>query len=85
MSAASAWAELQDALAATEPSCKDDARFTDDGRADSANADLVSVCAQCPVLAQCAAYARAEKTSRLQGAFWAGKRRGTHRDRASRH
>ncbi|RKE60516.1 WhiB family transcriptional regulator [Microbacterium sp. AG238] len=83
MTAASAWAELQDALAATTPSCAGDGRFTDDGRADSANAQLVEVCATCPVLDACAAYARAEKNHRLVG-FWAGRRRGTHRDRVSK-
>lgn len=85
MTAASAWAALQDALATTDPSCKDDARFTDDGRADSANGDLVAVCASCPVFDMCGAYARAEKTSRLAGGFWAGRRRGTRLDRLSRH
>lgn len=84
MTAASAWANLQDALSATAPSCAGDARFTDDGRADSANADLAPICATCPVLAECAAYARAEKTSRLAGGFWAGKRRGTRLDRLSK-
>ncbi len=83
MTTASAWANLQSALAATDPSCKDDARFTDDGRADAANADLAPVCANCPVFDMCAAYARAERNHRMTG-FWAGKRRGTRLDRASK-
>jgi len=82
MTAASAWAALQDALATTDPSCAGDDRFTADGRDDSNNTDLLPICTGCPVLAGCAAYAWAEKNYRLVG-FWAGRRRGTRRDRAS--
>jgi hypothetical protein len=60
-----------------EPSCRDDSRFLDDGRAESGNADLAPICAACPVLAQCVTYARSASRDSITG-YWAGKRRGTH-------
>lgn len=76
MSAANAWADLQRALMASDPACRDDARFVDDGRSATANRDLASVCASCPILAECRAYARAAPRHAIVG-FWGGRRRGT--------
>lgn len=74
--AAHAWEALSAALTASAPACAGDARFTDDGRADAANADLAPVCASCPVLDACRGYALAEARHLIVG-FWAGARRGT--------
>ena len=74
--AALAWDGLSDALTASEPACAGDDRFTDDGRADTANADLAPICARCPVLEACRAYALAESRYIITG-YWAGRRRGT--------
>lgn len=71
-----AWEALSRALTASDPACAGDDRFTDDGRADSANADLTLICASCPVLAECRAYALAEAQHLIVG-YWAGRRRGT--------
>lgn len=59
--------------------CKDDPRFVDDGRADSANSDLQPICAACSVLDACRAYARAAPGHAITG-YWAGRRRGTRSD-----
>lgn len=76
MTAAHAWEALSDALTATAPACEGDDRFTDDGRSETTNADLESICAACPVLAECRAYALAESRHLIVG-YWAGRRRGT--------
>lgn len=78
MSAAAAWTALQQTLFVHDPACRDDLRFTDDGRSDAFNSDLVPICAACPVMEQCAAYAAAAPRYSLTG-FWAGRRRGTRR------
>lgn len=83
MTAAHAWEALSAALTASAPACKGDVRFTDDGRADAANADLAPLCASCPVLDPCHAYALAEAQHCIVG-YWAGQRRGTRpRDEAA--
>lgn len=74
--AALAWDGLSAALTAYTPACQGDERFTDDGRADAANADLAPICASCPVLEACRAYAVAESRYIITG-YWAGRRRGT--------
>jgi hypothetical protein len=76
VSAATAWADLQRALTTTTPLCEGDDRFTDDGRDDANNADLRPICAECPVLVECAAYARSAPRHTLTG-YWGGRRRGT--------
>ncbi|WP_415132667.1 WhiB family transcriptional regulator [Microbacterium sp.] len=76
MTAAHAWEALSAALTVSAPACAGDDRFVDDGRAHSANQDLVPICAGCPVFAACRAYAHAEARHRIVG-FWAGRRRGT--------
>jgi hypothetical protein len=53
-----AWRSLTDALAVIDPACKDDNRFTEDGRSSAADiAALGEVCSTGPVLAECAAFA----------------------------
>lgn len=83
MSAATAWTELNAALLAHEPACRDDIRFVDDGRSDAANRDLQPVCSSCPIFEQCAAYAVAAPRHAIVG-YWAGRRRGVRPRRAER-
>jgi hypothetical protein len=73
--AAHAWEALSDALTASAPACEGDPRFTDDGRADAASVDLAPICASCPVLDECRAYALAAPRHLIVG-YWAGARRG---------
>ncbi|WZH38765.1 MAG: hypothetical protein PIR02_08840 [Microbacterium enclense] len=57
-----------------EPACRGDEAFTAD-RADAATiARMTAVCAGCPALALCAAYAAAGRPS---AGFWAGRPAGT--------
>jgi hypothetical protein len=72
---AAAWQSLNDALAEADPACRNDERFTAD---DTIAADLESMrglCASCPMLAQCDAYAAAAPGWIMSG-FWAGAKRG---------
>ena len=66
----SASATLDAALASAEPACADDARFVAD---DPPEAALAWICASCPVLVECGAYAKAV---RPRAGFWAGRQRG---------
>lgn len=73
-----AWQALQRALEVHEPSCVGDDRFITDTPSESALAAMAALCAACPVLAQCAAFARRHKTHQIAG-FWAGRQRGLKR------
>ncbi|MFF0909733.1 WhiB family transcriptional regulator [Microbacterium enclense] len=75
-----AWTALQDALSVDEPSCANDDRFTQDEFTDETRAELLRICRGCPVLSQCAAYARRESTRRLCG-YWGALPRGRREDR----
>lgn len=81
-SAAHAWQALSVALTASVPACAGDARFTDDGRAESTNRDLGGICSGCPVLAECRAYALSAPRHAIVG-YWAGRRRGTRQAEAA--
>lgn len=56
MSSADRWRALQEALAVSKPKCEDDSRFTSE--TSEHDAILRKICAGCPVLDQCADYAR---------------------------
>ncbi len=56
MSSATAWRDLQNALAIKTPLCAGDARFT--AETSEHDAALRKICAQCPLQQQCRAYAR---------------------------
>lgn len=76
-SAATAWGELQDALATHEPPCQGDDRFIRDGRNDRLTDDLAKVCRACPVLAECRSYATKARPHAMAG-YWGMKWRGKH-------
>jgi hypothetical protein len=74
--AVAAWRTLTDALAETDPACRDDPRFTDD---DASVADLPHMgvlCGSCPIRPACEAYALAMPRALASG-FWAGESRGS--------
>ncbi len=75
MSASIAWQALQQALTTSEPACRDDSRFLNDGRADVLRADLATVCRACPILVECRTYATLARPHNM-GGFWAGRWRG---------
>lgn len=61
-----------DLLVAVErhrPGCENDPRFTDDEIPTSTRAELHQICQACPILTECAEFARA---SRPTGGFWPG-------------
>ena len=76
--ASTAWDALQGALTAAEPSCRDDARFTADALSPRDQAALATVCADCPLLDPCSAFADTMPRWSASG-LWAGQRRGTVR------
>jgi hypothetical protein len=67
--AEAAYRALVDAMDTITPSCSGDTRFIEDDT--SHDAELVAICAQCPLLALCNAYRIAERPT---GALYAGKR-----------
>lgn len=75
-----AWRALQDALSLDEPSCANDDRFTQDEITQETRAELLRICRGCPVLTECAQFARRESNHRLAG-FWSGLPRGRREDR----
>lgn len=76
--ASSAWKALGAALEITDPSCRGDARFTADGLTPSDQAELGTICAACPLLDPCSAFAETMPRWSASG-LWAGKRRDTAR------
>lgn len=73
--AAAAWTQLSAALLSHEPACAGDPRFISDGRTPTLSADLAAVCATCPILAACRAYATTARPHTMAG-FWGGRWRG---------
>lgn len=65
MRAATAWRDLQDALAINTPLCEGDERFT--AETGEHDAVLRTICAACPIQSRCADYARA---ARHNGGVW---------------
>lgn len=74
--ALSAWQALSDALVSETPPCEGDARFVADVPSAADVEHMQSVCASCPILAECAAFADASPRWSMAG-FWAGSKRGT--------
>jgi Transcription factor WhiB len=81
--AASAWRTLCDALDVLRPSCRGDARFITDAPSRDLQAELAAVCAGCPLLEPCDAFADASDTYGTAG-FWGGSYRGTGQRRRER-
>ncbi|WP_420792746.1 WhiB family transcriptional regulator [Microbacterium thalli] len=75
MSAANAWAALQDALATTTPLCANDSRFISDGRSVALTRQLQNVCSACPILDTCRDYATTARPHTMAG-YWGGAWRG---------
>lgn len=69
MNADMAWASLNAALQDREPECAGLDLFTADGLSDADRTVCASICAQCPVIAECASYASA---AGVTAGFWAG-------------
>ncbi|WP_298944045.1 WhiB family transcriptional regulator [uncultured Microbacterium sp.] len=74
--ARAAWDALSDALTTSTPACDSDARFVADLPSAADVAHMRGVCASCPILAECAAFADASPRWSMSG-FWAGMKRGT--------
>ena len=74
-----AWLVLAKALEDTEPPCAGDDLFTADNPSKEDQDFMRSLCALCPLLAECASYANAAKPA---AGFWAGKARGKPRAKA---
>jgi hypothetical protein len=72
-----AWAELQDAMAIVDPSCRNDPRFTAETK--EHDADLLAICAGCPLVDPCSTYARTANITQLFGYYGGVVRRGSHR------
>jgi len=68
-----AWLVLSAALEDTVPPCADDPLFTADSPSKDDQDFMRSLCAMCPLLAECHAYATA---ARPAAGFWAGRQRG---------
>lgn len=64
-----AWLSLNAALQDAEPECAGLDLFTADGLSDADRAVCASICAQCPVIELCDAYASA---AGVIAGFWAG-------------
>ncbi len=71
-----AWGALAEALAMATPACKGDARFVADALPATTQEDMRTLCASCPILAECGAFADASPGWSMAG-FWAGSKRGT--------
>lgn len=78
MRIAEAWAELVDAMATHEPACKDLDLFIADEHTRADIAACAAVCAECPLLPECDAYAR---VARPTAGVWAGKKRNGRRSK----
>lgn len=65
-----AWDALHASLREFLPPCADRALFTFDRLSDEQMTECASICAACPVLELCDAYATA---ARVQSGFWAGR------------
>lgn len=65
-----AWNQLQAALAVSAPACADDARYIADALTPADKNELAEICAACPILIACAAYAATEQPD---GGFWPGQ------------
>lgn len=71
-----AWDALSDALAVATPACEGDSRFIADALSAAEQERLRKVCASCPIMAACAAFADASPGWSMAG-FWGGSKRGT--------
>lgn len=69
MNADAAWEALNAEVRDYAPPCDGHALFTADGLSDEQRALCASICAECPVVALCDAYATAAKVT---SGFWAG-------------
>lgn len=69
MSSEDAWDALNRALQDDAPPCAGHASFTADSRTELQQERCASICARCPVIDQCDAYATAAK---VDFGFWAG-------------
>ena len=69
MTADEAWLSLNAALQDREPECAGLGLFTADGLSDADRAVCASICARCPVIDLCDAYASA---AGVTAGFWAG-------------
>lgn len=76
-----AWAALSKALEEEVPLCEGDDLFTADRLAPEDAAFCLALCAACPVLAECRAYATA---ARPASGYWAGRQYGKQTGRKSR-
>ncbi len=74
--AVAAWRILTDALAETDPACRDDPRFTTDDASLPDLASMEALCWACPIRRACEAYALAMPHASASG-FWAGASRGS--------
>lgn len=72
MPGAGQYITLMDAINHTEPDCQGDNRYIDDGISTATRAELAAICAACPLLDPCRAYARA---ARPTGGYWPGAER----------
>jgi hypothetical protein len=73
--AQSAWGALARALDVAVPSCAGDSRFIAETHHPHDLAAMQTVCASCPILAECAAFADVSPRWSMAG-FWAGSKRG---------
>jgi hypothetical protein len=69
VNAEAAWDALNEALQDARPACAGQALFTADSLTADQRGDCSSICARCPVLHLCGAYATAAKVT---SGFWAG-------------
>jgi hypothetical protein len=64
-----AWEDLNDALEEYRPACRGDAVFTAEQLTPEQRAYCASICATCPVLDLCDAYAA---TANVKAGYWGG-------------
>lgn len=69
-----AWTALSAVLSRVEPPCVGDSRFIAEDLDDGERAEMRELCATCPALAYCAAYANA---ANARAGYWAGRDRNT--------
>jgi hypothetical protein len=70
------WSVLQSALLCAAPSCAGDDRFTADDLTTADVAELGAVCAGCPLLRECRAFADSVPYWASWAGVWAGVRLG---------
>lgn len=73
-----AWRNLQNALSTQEPLCAGDDRFIQDNLSPRDTAAVRTICAGCPLLTACSAFADLVPDRHSSG-YWAGRRRGSGR------